>query len=117
MFASKRAMLLNLPRYQSCFSVSRRGFNTYEAKFTSTSLVFLLFLFLRSCEFCPASGFKMASEPPNPVKRERAESGGDLLASLTKEAQHLKEKLDEEKRKLYDAACMLNLSGHPMAMY
>ena len=51
----------------------------------------------------------MASETLNPVKRERAESGGDLLASLTKEAQHLKEKLEEEKRKLYDADCRLNL--------
>jgi len=39
----------------------------------------------------------------NPVQRDRTESGGDLLASLTKEAQHLKVKLEEEKRKLYDA--------------
>ncbi|XP_065060024.1 guanine nucleotide-binding protein subunit beta-5a-like [Rhopilema esculentum] len=45
----------------------------------------------------------MASEPLAPIKRERAESGGDMLASLTKEAQHLKSKLEEEKRKLYDA--------------
>ena len=36
-------------------------------------------------------------------QRERAESGADLLASLTKEAQSLKDKLEEEKRKLYDA--------------
>ena len=49
----------------------------------------------------------MASDPLNPVQRDRTESGGDLLASLTKEAQHLKVKLEEEKRKLYDADCKL----------
>lgn len=48
----------------------------------------------------------MASDTLDPVRRERTESGGDLLASLTKEAQHLKAKLEEEKRKLYDADCM-----------
>ena len=59
----------------------------------------------------------MASETLNPVKRERAESGGDLLASLTKEAQHLKEKLEEEKRKLYDADCRLNLRCLLMTLF
>ena len=48
----------------------------------------------------------MASDSLGPIQRERTESGGDLLASLTKEAQHLKAKLEEEKRKLYDADCM-----------
>ena len=53
----------------------------------------------------------MASDQLAPVQRERAESGGDLLASLTKEAQHLRSKLEEEKRKLYDADCTL-ISSH-----
>lgn len=51
----------------------------------------------------------MASDQEGQVKRERAESGGDLLASLTKEAQHLKAKLEEEKRKLFDADCKSGL--------
>eukprot|EP00794_Sanderia_malayensis_P009597 gene9597-10584_t len=43
-----------------------------------------------------------ANQSPRNMRRNRAESGGDLLASLTREAQNLKEKLEEEKMKLHD---------------
>ena len=44
----------------------------------------------------------MASESPKDLRRSRAESSGDLLASLTREAKGLREKLEEEKKKLHD---------------
>ncbi len=46
----------------------------------------------------------MANDSPKSLglRRSRAESGGDLLASLTREEQKLREKLEEEKKMLHD---------------